>query len=137
MNCVDARKVWSHPEGPIVGIQTVFPEAWKRIHSIAHAFEEGLTNPFNEAVHTDALANGVRSAFYAEHADDNDPVAEQVHGIVGDAAANVLLSKFFSDHCNVPMKFGNACCSSCQAYPTTIGDDELIQIQIATIKNNP
>ncbi len=129
--------VWSHPEGPIKGVQQVFPEAWKRIHAIAHHFADKKTNPYNDLVQADAKEMGVNTPFYVEHALDGDPVAEQIHGILGDVAMGKVISKWMSDHCKAPMVLANVCCNGCTSYRPDMPDEEINKMQLAAIKNNP
>lgn len=133
MKCQDARKVWSHPAGPIEGVKEVFPLAWQRLEGLADAFSSGGDCSFNSSLR-DLLDGAVGTAFYADHSDDNDPVAEQVHGIVGDAAMSRALSAHFSSVHGTPIMFGNVCCSSCLVSHPDISDEEVERIQRMAIR---
>ncbi len=133
MKCEDARKVWSHKGGPIEGVKEAFPLAWERLDGLAKAFSLDGQCPFNESLQG-LLSGSVHTKFYADHADDKDPVAEEVHGIVGDAAMSRELSRHFTAVYGQPMTFGNVCCSSCLVSHPSIEDEEVRRIQIAAIR---
>lgn len=135
MKCSDARKVWGHPQGFLEGLRSHFPEVLPRLERIARGLVKGSTNPFHEGVRRKVNLSSP-GCTYLEHAEDNDPVAEQVHDVVGDAAANILLGQYFSKMFGQTIVFSNLCCGGCGGDNGRLSEADIIAIQEAAVRTD-
>jgi len=135
MNCITAQQVWGHPKGFLEGLKKTCPGVLERIGETINGLVQGLSNPFHESVKR-KVGNDVATKFYVTHADDNDPVAEQVHDVIGDAAAKMELEQHFSHMHGQEIVLGNLCCSGCDASFGKHSRNELLAIQNAAVRTD-
>lgn len=135
MNCKTAQKVWGHPEGFLAGLKEACPGVLNRLTETVEGLVKTKTNPFHASVKR-KVGDQVVTPFYVTHADDNDPLTEMVHDVVGDAAAKNELEIYFSELYGQKIVLGNLCCSGCEASFGQHSRAELLAIQNAAVRTN-
>ena len=133
MNCQTAKLVWNHPDGPIAGIRAHLPGVMERLEAVVAKYIRGDHDSFNEAVQTEA-GNG---NYFVTHADDADPLTELVHSVVGDAAANLVLHRYFTGIYGRPVFVANVCCSGCKIHDGTLSPEMILRIQQVAVNTEP
>ncbi len=137
MNCVDARRVWKHPEGFIAGLKQYLPGVFERIEETVQNAYDGRSNPCLEAIKV-KVGNRIRTPFFVHHAEDGDSIAEQVHDVLGDITAKLLLDEFFSQAYGTSIHLGNICCKGCTvSFGNHLTLEEALVLQIAAVTTGP
>ena len=135
MKCADAQAVWSHPDGFIAGLKARLPGVLERLEKQTENFKNGVTNPFHEGVKH--KAGEISREFYVEHAEDDDPIARQVHDVVGDTAARLELQAYLKEKFNLEVVLSNLCCSGCGESLGEFSRQEAIAVQNAAVRTAP
>jgi hypothetical protein len=99
------------------------------------AFVEKTPDDFDSIVKTLSGVGGNR--YRLEHSDGTSELAETIHSVLGDAAANAALSNHFSQMYRRTICLGNICCSSHQVSDGTLTAAEQYEIQIAAVRTDP
>ncbi|OGG61538.1 hypothetical protein A3C87_02725 [Candidatus Kaiserbacteria bacterium RIFCSPHIGHO2_02_FULL_49_34] len=129
MDCITARKVWSHPCCPIDGLRTTLPDVMDRLEATVLKYVEMANDPFDRKVKEQVTAQN----FFITHVDDHDPTTERTHSVLGDAAMNLLLSRYFSGKYRQPIVLQNVCCSGCNIHAGDLDEATILQIQRAAV----
>lgn len=133
MDCSTARLVWNHPEGFFAGLNEHLPGVMERLEGVVQAFVDGETNPFDEAVRAEVGMGG----FFTAHAEDDDPVAELIHDVLGDIVARDMIERFFSERYKQPIRLANICCKGCYCDNGELDSDTVLRIQLAAVNTEP
>lgn len=134
MDCKTARLVWNHPRGVIHGLTEHLPEAMAELSAQVRKFIEGVPDPFDTEV---KFKSGIPSGYRLEHSDGESTLAQQIHSILGDAAAKNALEEYFSFFYGRRISLANICCSSHQVSDGTLTAEEQYKIQLAAVNTEP
>jgi hypothetical protein len=136
MQCEDATNVWMHENGPIQGLQELFPDVWSFIVKQIEGFVHATPDDFNSKVQATVSGN-----YRITHRGD-DGINQDIHDVLGDVAVIQVLKEWALATYGQEVVLGNVCCSGCiSAEPDFFTDVEnlkliqktAVQIEIDTI----
>lgn len=137
MNCQDAQALWNHRGGLIGGLSCKghgYHEVLPFLVKLGEDFRDKVPDPFDAGVKAQA-GNG---PYRVVHSDGESDLARRVHDVLGDKAANDLVSRHVGAVIGVPgIRFTNICCSGCKISAGELGEAMDLAIQMAAVNTNP